>query len=405
MIPSTIVEHDSSGLEMVLDAMDELLEEKFIEGIRNKHHDVYEIKQNAEQVKIYQHRMNIEANALTRFSEKFIRSFATPNNKCFNTAETLFSKIKSTISSLKKVFYKTTARDYTQLPEGVESPSVFNKSPLGHGDYTPDVFGLESFPKEVQELYQAIETLFATATTMLALCHLMIEEEDKTRNDIVQLRQIYQESCNELLGAVKAASTFCTTTEEMPENELEERRKKIGSDNDERFLKAGYHSVDKEVMTQFLIMKTIREARHEGLTDIEAFFWHKDREKALQVRKIVENFDFVDEVLGQSNSLSSIVMVEFLKYCDVPESLEKQLYTQYFLPKYLSKGKHKPLGWNTISGKRKEVKEMGDTNEKLANDFKKRLSAIFPSDYKKETQMLDKSILRSKKSSCFWNKV
>jgi hypothetical protein len=46
MIPKTIVEHDKSGLEMVLDAMDELLEEKFIEGIKSKHHNAYEIEQS-----------------------------------------------------------------------------------------------------------------------------------------------------------------------------------------------------------------------------------------------------------------------------------------------------------------------------------------------------------------------
>lgn len=401
MIPKTIVEHDSSGIEMVLDAMDELLEDKFIEGIKNKHHDIYEIRQTTEQVKIYQHRMNIEANSLTRFSERFIRSFATNNNKCFSTAEVLFGKIRSTIASLKKVFHKTTARDYTQLPEGVDPPSVFDKSPLGHGEYTPDAFGLESFPKEVQELYQAIETLFATAASILALCHLMIEEEAKTRNDIVQLRQIYKESCDELLGAVKAATKFCTITEELPENELEERRQKIGSENDERFLKSGYHTVNTDVLTQYLVIKTIREARREGLTELEAFFWRNDREKALRVRKIVENFDLVSEVLGQSNSLSSVVMVEFLKYCGVPESLEKQLYTQYFFPKYQKNGTHNPLGWNTISGKRKELKEMGDTDEKLANDFRKRLSAIFPSENNYEVLTSTKAISSKTKAVLF----
>lgn len=374
MIPKTIVEHDKAGLEMVLDAMDELLEEKFIEGVKSKHRNTYEIEQTTEMVKIYQHRVNIEAKALTRFSEKFIRSFATDNNKCFNTAETLFKKIRSTIASLKKVFYKTTPVDYTQLPIDVESPSVFDKSPLGHGDYTPDVFGIDSFPKEVQELYHAIETLFSISSVMLALCHEMIEKEEETRNDIVQLRQIYKESCEELLGAVKAASAFMVSTQEMPDNELEELRKKAGSDEDERFLKRGYHTCDKEVMTQYLIIKTINKARNEGLTEIEAYYWRKNHDKALEVRKVVENFDKINGVKGQANSLSSMVMVEFLKWCNVPESQETQLYSKYFLPKYSAKGTYKPLGWNTISGKRKELKELGDSNEKLANDFLQRLA-------------------------------
>ena len=382
MIPKTIVEHDQSGLEMVLDAMDELLQEKFIEGVKSKHRDIYEVEQTLEQVQIYQHRVNIEANALKRFAKNFIRSFATPNNKCFDTAEVLFGKIRSTIASLKAVFYKTTPVTNTQLPSGVEAPSVFDKSPLGHGDYTPDAFGLESFPKEVQELYNAIEKLFGTSTMMLELCHQMIKNEEEVRNDIVQLRQIYKESCIELLDAVKTATAFISVNQELPKNELEERRKEIGSDYDERFLQPSYHSVDKQLFQQYL-----NEARNEGLTDQEAFFWRKKHEKALKVRKVIENFDLINGVQGQANSLSCIMMVEFLKWCEVPESLEKQLYTQYFVPTYSTKGKYKPLGWNTISGKRKDVKEMGDTDEKLAGDFEKRLAESFPKEKDKEADM------------------
>ena len=174
MIPRTIVEHDKSGLEMVLEALDELLQERFVEGIKNKHRTLYEIEQTTEMVKMYQHRVNIEAKSVVKFSENFIRQFATDNNQCFSTAQVLFGKIKSTIAGLKQVFYKTTTTDRRQLPEGVEPPLVFDKSPLGHGEYTPDMYGLESFPQPVQDLYRALDTLFSTSSAVLALCHLMI---------------------------------------------------------------------------------------------------------------------------------------------------------------------------------------------------------------------------------------
>lgn len=380
MVLSTIVEHDKSGLEMVLDAMSELLEEKFVEGVKNRHRTLFEIQQMTEQVKMYQHRINMESNAVTKFAEDFIRSFATPNNKCFDTAEILFGKIRSTIASLKEVFYQTTATDRTQLPQDVEAPSVFNKSPLGHGVYQADMYGIESYPPEVQELYNALETMFTSATSTLALCHLMIEQEAATRNDIVQLRQIYKESCNEMLETVKAASSFITTTQELPENEMEELREKAGSEDNENFLKSGYHSYNKQVMTQYLIIKEVKQARNDGLTEREAFFWRNNHKKGLMARKVVENFDLVTDAEGQKGSLSSRVLVEFLKWCGVSESLETQLYKQYFIPKYSAKGHLTPLGWNTISGKRKELKELGATDEKLAHDFEERLSKIFKAD-------------------------
>lgn len=375
---NTIVEHDQSGLEMVLDAMKELLEEKFIEGIKNRHHTLFDITQMKEMIGIYQHRMNLEANAVAKFSETFIGSFATQNNKCFNTAEVLFGKIRKTIASLKEIFFRTSAIDRTQLPEGSEVPSVFDRSPIGHGQYQADVFGMDSYPQEVKELYKALETLFTTATTTLALCHRMIEEEVETRNDIVQLRQIYNESCNELLETVSAASRFMSSTEQLPDNKLEELREKSGSDENEKFLKSGYHSFDKKVMTEFLIIKTVKQAHNDGLTEQEAFFWKNDHDKAMLVRKVIENFDKVKDVRGQAESLSSRVLVEFLKWCGVRECLEIQLYKTYFVPKYSTCGSLKPLGWNTISGARKELKEAGATDESLAHDFEQRLGEILP---------------------------
>ena len=379
MIPKTIVEHDKSGLEMVLEALEELLQERFVEGIKNKHRTLYEIEQTTEMVLMYQHRVNIEAKSVVKFSENFIRQFATDNNQCFSTAQILFGKIRSTLAGLKQVFYKTTATDRRQLPEGIEPPLVYDKSPLGHGDYTPDMFGLESFPQPVQDLYHALDTLFSTSSTILALCHLMIEEEEETRKDIVQLRQIYRESCDELLNAVKAATVFISSAQELPANELEERRKKAGSDDDVSFLKNAYHRHDKKELTQFLIIKCIREAHNDGLTETEKFYWRKNKEKAFMARRVIDNFDSIRDVEGQEGKLSATVLVEFLKWCGVVESQEKGLYEKYFRPNYLAKRKYNVLGWNTISGKRKDLKGFGDTDEKLAQDFEARISELFSS--------------------------
>lgn len=376
MIPKTVVEHDTSGLEKVIDAMEKLDKERFVEGIRCRHRNMYEVEQMTEMVEIYQRRINIEARALARFSENFIRQFATDNNKCFSTAEKLFTKLRSTIAGLKKVFSKMTQTDRRQLPQGVDTPSVYDKSALSTKEFTPDLYGIDSYPESVTKLYYAIETMFSTSSVMLALCHEMIVKEEETRKDVILLRQIYKESCEELLGAVRVVSSFVVISEELPENELEELRKKEGSEDSESFLQKGYHACNKEVLTQYLVIKTIRQARNEGLTDKEAFFWRTNTKKVLSVRKVIENFDLVEEVEGHGGKISPRVVVEFLKWCGVDESLEKSLYKDLFLPQFSAKGKHKPIGWSTVSGMRKDLKSYGDTDDKLARDFAARLSNI-----------------------------
>lgn len=372
---NTIVEHDQSGIEMILNAMDSLVQERFIEGIRTKHHTLEEIEETTEMVGIYQHRMNIEEKRLTNFSKSFIRQYATDNNQCFSTGEVMFKKLRSTIKSLKDVFHKTSKPDRRQLPDGVSAPSVFDKSPIANGDFSPDCFGLESFPNQVKELYEAIDKLFATAASMLVLCNEMIKAEEETRNDIEQVRQIYQESCNELMGAVKAATMFLDPSQDFPNNEMETKRISMGVNEDE-FLMGGYHFYNKEVMTQFLIIRALREARNDGLIGREPDFWYNNHGKALMVRKVIENFDSIDCAEGQKGCLCSDTMVEFLKWCEVPEEKETELYKKHFVPNYQKHGKLKPLGWNTISGRRKCYKDTGATDQSLADNFEKYIGHI-----------------------------
>lgn len=375
MIIKTAVEHDTSGLEMVLSALDELSEERFIEGIIVRHYDEDDVRMMTEMVRTYQGRVNIESISLTRFSRTFIREFATNNNECYKTAEVFFGKIRSTVAGLKKVFHKTTPIDRRTLPEGADAPSVFEKSSLVNKEFTPDMYGLESYPSYVKEFYDALETLFASAANTLALCQFMIMEEEETRNDVVQLRQIFKESCEEFSSTVKMASKFQTAAQELPENKMDDLKQETGA-NDDIFLKKAYHMYDKDTLCGYIMINTIRQARNNGLTPLESFFWSKNTHKALVVRKVIDNFDLVHGVEGQKGKLSPHVVLEFLKWCDVQECMEKRLFQELFLPKYQATGKLKALGWSRISDIRKERKECGDTDEKMASDFVARLVDI-----------------------------
>ncbi|MCR5850222.1 MAG: hypothetical protein K6G92_05875 [Bacteroidaceae bacterium] len=378
MIVTTIVEHDLTGLEKVITALEKLTTERFIEGIRCRRRNMYDVEQQMEQVKKYQCRVNQEGRALTKFSVDFIRLFATDNNKCFETAKKLFGKLSSTLAGLKKEFKWSTPRDHSQLPEGVEPPSVFEKSAFCAKEFTPDMLGLESYPSAVGDLYNAIETLFVSATANLALCVQMIEHEAEVREDVVLLRQIFESSCEELRQTIGYVTQYTSDNQELPRSEMEERQKTAKSFDE--FLKNEYHRHDKKAMVLFLVNKTLREARRGGLTDLEAFFWGKNPEKGLQVRRVVENFDSIPDIEGQAGKYSSKVIVEFLKWCGVPESQEKKLYKEYFCPKIIASGRLKPLGWSTIWTERKKLEDSGSTNSRLAIRFGNKIIDILPEE-------------------------
>lgn len=179
---STIVEKDDKTLVEIIEALEQFERERFIAGIQARHYTKFDIEQAIDMVVSYQSKMNVEARSVVRFSETFIQQFATDNNKCFDTAQRYFNRIRSTLCAIKKVFQKTTPRSMVQLPEGSQQPTVFERSPLSYGACVVDLWGLASYDECVQTLYHKLETLLTTATTTLALCHQMIE---KLQKDII----------------------------------------------------------------------------------------------------------------------------------------------------------------------------------------------------------------------------
>ena len=147
---STIVEKDDKTLLEIIDMLEQFEKDKFIAGLQMRHYSLFQIEQTLDMVRSYQARMNMEARALSKFSENFIQQFATDNNKCFKEAQRYFNRIRSTLFALKKVFQMTCRKSMTQLPEGTEDPSVFDRSPLGRGAYTVDMYGLASYNDVVQ---------------------------------------------------------------------------------------------------------------------------------------------------------------------------------------------------------------------------------------------------------------
>ena len=350
--------------------LEQFEKDKFIAGLQMRHYSQFQIEQTLDMVRSYQARMNMEARALSKFSENFIQQFATDNNKCFKEAQRYFNRIRSTLCALKKVFQMTCRKSMTQLPEGTEDPSVFDRSPLGRGAYTVDMYGLASYNDVVQQLYHEMETLLTGATQTLALCHQMIENEAMIREDTELLKSIYQNSCQQLMGSVREYADMMEAPEQLPETELNKRRREARSMDD--FLRAEYHNVAKQEFKKFVWLEAVRQGRNDGLTEEETFLWPNNHEKAQVVRWAIENFDMMD-VEGQLGKLDSVSMVYFLKWCGVERAKEKRLY-QYFCDTY--KGKFHPLVWSSVSKERKEQRERGVTDRGAAATFQRMLDAV-----------------------------
>lgn len=366
----TIVEKDDKTLLEIIAALERFEQDRFIAGIQARHYTKFDIEQALDMVGSYQSRMNVEARSLVRFSETFIQQFATDNNECFKKAHRYFNRIRSTLCALKKVFQKTTPRSMVQLPEGVQQPTVFERSPLSYGACVIDMWGLASYDECVQSLYHRLETLLTTATTILGLCHQMIESEEKIRQDTQQLKNIYRESCEQLMDSVREFAGFLGTVQQLPETELNRRKQKARSMDE--FLKKEYHNVAKQEFKQYVFLEAMRQGKNEGLTEEETYLFHDDHEKVKHVRWAIEHFDEMD-VEGQQGKLDSTVIVYFLKWCGVGQPKEKRLY-KYFCDTY--KGRYGLLVWSAVSKERKDQHDSGITERGAADCFQQMVDRL-----------------------------
>lgn len=365
MLYSTIVEKDESGLLMIIRAAERFDEHRFLEGIQRRCYTAADIQQAIDQVRIYQARMNGEARALAAFSETFLAEYATDNNKCFETAQLLFNRIRSTISASRKVFKKTCPIIRKRQPQRAERPSVFSRSLLSRVECGQDLFGILSFEESVQTLYAELQAFFTTVIQTLCLCRYMIMTESAIRSDADRCALIYKDCERKVLGGARELSKFLSSCKVQGESELAERKARARSLKD--FYRDNYHKWDTGQFRMSVAVELVRQGQNMGLTDVEAVLWHGRHEKALKVREVVSRFDELTGAEGQKGKLDSGLLVTFLKWCEVDLDKEKLLYEDYFCKEY--RGRFQTLKWNSISQERKSRKESGIGDAEMAKSF------------------------------------
>lgn len=369
----TIVDKNESSLLQIIRAAESFNAGGFLESLRKRNLSTYEIEQLTFEVREHQQKMNREVRALVKFSETFLTSYATENNRCFETTEQLFNHIRSTLSAARKVLRKTCPRRMKPLPEGKERPLFYLRSTLTVGTHAGDLFGVESFELSVQTLYRDMTTFFVTIINTLALYHRMIISEREIRDDADRCLEIYNDTCAKLMDEVRHLSRWLEDVKQLPDSQLLNRKQRARSEK--LFARENYHQYTPAELKEMLVLELVTKGHNAGLTDEEALLWPNDHEQAMRVRRVIPLFDQLGAE-GLKGKMDSGLVIEFLKWCKVESKLEKQLY-QYFCQAYKEQGgRLQPLGWSSVCQVRKDRREQHISDEEQAESFERRLAAI-----------------------------
>ena len=371
---TTIVEKDERGLKQIIEAAQQFEEDRFLEGIHQKCYTEMDIQAAIDRVREYQSKLNTEARALVYFSQRFLQQYATDNNECFETAQLLFKRIRSTLKASRAVFQKTCPVRRRRQPVALERPSIYVRSVLASGECNRDLFGLMSFDESVQTLYDEMQAFFTTVITTLGLCQYMIKTERAIREDSDRCEQIYKECERKALTSIKELTKVLSTVKILPENELTERKAKARSMKD--FYRENYHLWNKEEFKMSVAIEVLRKGRNDGLTDEETKLWPNNHQQALRVREVIGRIDTMEDIEGNTNKLKSSFLVELIKWAGLESPDKEKAFYAYFCKQYKAQGgRYQTLGWSAVSQERKNRRDLGVSDEEQRDSFEARLTA------------------------------
>lgn len=366
MILDTHIERSEEGLELLIAAAQQFEENRYVEAIQQKRLGEYDILSLTENVKLWHSRMRKESLNLAAFSENWLEDFATLNNKRFQEAFSLFSKVRSNISNSCRLLKKFCRKVMKNPTNPNASASVTKRSILSAHVVSRDIFGLKSYDEKVRILYEEMRDFFLDLIMTLALCHRMIRDEAFVRTDGDRCLEIYRNSRQKVLSSARMiAKTFGIETKQISESELIERRKNAKSSKE--FAQKNYHRLNKDEYMTIIAYEVVSESKKNGLTETETLLWGSNIEKVKQVRYAVSNIE--NMVLGKKK-ISGYLMLEFIKWGRVKKEHEHRLYN-YFCDEY--KGSIKPVGWTQIFNTQKGL---NISDDELAAAFQKELDSL-----------------------------
>lgn len=317
---STIVEKNDEGLMQIIDAAEKFEENRYLEALYNCKLTQEDVIKTSTWVANQRTRLRNEHLALAKFALVFNQQYATDNNKCFDVAEKLFNRIRSTICGSKRVYKKFCKRNRQQLQDQ-QKPSVFKRSELVRDVINGRLFGFEAYDECALNLYKELEAFFQELILCLALCHGIITGEKEIRRTPARCMEIYRKCYAEMVANTRLLIGTAKAARDIPESIIDAQREPKQSLQD--FVCAGFHKYDKGQFTSHVVYNEIKKGEENGLTEIEvALFGADSIERVMRIRIVIEHFDEL-EPEGHKGKLKADCVASFMIWCGIGEGDNK----------------------------------------------------------------------------------
>ncbi len=285
---------------------------------------------------------------MQRLRETFNKTYATGHNNYFNSAAQLIDKIRTHTASYKSVLKKFCSKKHPELKEcrkrHISVKSVWDKSLLRGDLYARPLFGLDSYPYEVQTLYNELVKFFLCQSQCMQICIEILNEEAEIRKDPEKCKYLLDKYTHYALKKMETTIYLFfseTTAENLKEANLAYKAL-LNYSSELDFAQGEFHKHNEDDMDHYCIIKHYEKISKLNITPTESKMWDNDSEKVLKVRCAINSFD--DLLPANFNQKKMGEYTYYFAQWANPNNIRKAV--NYFLDNY--KGHYKAVGYTAV---------------------------------------------------------
>lgn len=334
MVLDNTLDKTEDTLMMLDDSLPQASVDRFVFGLQQRKWKEWDITQFTATIRNSHTYALMENSRLKEWKETFNEEYATDHNTYFSTAERSMNRIRCTLSGIKKAVTKLCYTSKKQLPADADTPTVYERSPLLNGQYSPDLFGLDAYGQSVKRLYDELVSYLDTAGENIELCLEVIERENYMRQhpeEIIEVHdKCYQTTFNHSRSIIKR---FLNSGGNVDNDILKAME---DADDAQGMIAELFHMLNVDQWNDYVICRATTEAQNIGLTKDELFLWGRERrEHIMRVRKLLAHLDELEmKKVKKGSALSGYFCMRLFNWCDINDDSQHGVLRDYVAKNY-----------------------------------------------------------------------
>ena len=360
------------GLETVVQAIEGFSQERFLASLHLRNtRNLSHIARIDAQVLAAIANLQTQHAQLVEFSATFNSQFVTHNNHYFSSAHQLLRKIHTGVTQMKSIYMQFTPNSTVAVrsvsPQDYTAPSIYERSTLSTAPFTVPMFGIETYPAEVQQLCRDMQRFFEVLKASLLVCLEVIRQEQYIRRDPVQCTELYHDFKEEnYLRIRRYINSIRLNTSEFDPNNNPAIDLRLSCSTEGEFAQKAFHNQEIDHMCSLATKELVEEEQRGIFTADELQLFSGDRERITLVRYIITHFDEFLPPNPKRKVVPATHVACLMAWSNIPIK-RNRAFVNYFAQTYAPHGQFKAPSNSAVNvAKRSEWKSIPEFEQLIS---------------------------------------